>query len=99
MADHLNTGELAILLALALAARHGKTRQQQSLRYKLYLGSPLWRARRAIWIAEAGGRCQRCGSRHRLTIHHHTYKRLGHERASDIAVLCWRCHQRHHARR
>ena len=62
----------------------------------LYLHSPLWRLRRRIWILRAGGRCQRCGSRRRLTIHHRTYQRLGHERRADVTVLCWNCHRRHH---
>jgi hypothetical protein len=47
----------------------------------------------AIWIIGAGGRCQHCRSRRRLTIHHLTYTRLGHERRADITVLCWPCHQ------
>jgi 5-methylcytosine-specific restriction endonuclease McrA len=72
-------------------------RRHHSLLYRIYLRSPLWRIRRRIWILRAGGRCQRCGSRRRLSIHHRTYKRLGHERRSDITVLCWRCHQRRHA--
>jgi 5-methylcytosine-specific restriction endonuclease McrA len=64
----------------------------------VYLRSPLWRLRRRIWIARAGGRCQRCGSRRRLTIHHRTYRRLGHERRTDVTVLCSDCHRRQHDR-
>jgi hypothetical protein len=82
---------LAVLCARALA-RAG--RRPQSLRYRLYLSSPLWRIRRRIWIIRAAGRCRQCGSRRRLTIHHRTYARLGHERYADISVLCWPCHQR-----
>ena len=65
-------------------------RRRRSLLYVVYLHSPLWRLRRRIWILRAGGRCQRCGSRRRLTIHHRTYQRLGHERRADVTVLCWR---------
>jgi hypothetical protein len=64
-----------------------------------YLRSPLWRLRRRIWIIRALGRCEHCGRRRQLTIHHRTYQRLGHESRSDIAVLCWRCHQLEHPRR
>ncbi len=72
-------------------------RRRHSLGYVLYLHSPLWRLRRRLWILQAGGRCERCRSRKRLTIHHRSYRRLGHERRSDIAVLCWNCHlQQHH---
>ena len=71
-------------------------RRRRSLLYVVYLRSPLWRLRRRIWILRAGGRCQRCGSHRRLTIHHRTYRRLGHESRADVTVLCWNCHRRHH---
>jgi 5-methylcytosine-specific restriction endonuclease McrA len=70
-----------------------RPRRRHSLLYTLYLRSPLWRLRRRLWILHACGRCQQCGCRRRLTIHHRTYRRLGHERRRDIEVLCWRCHQ------
>jgi HNH endonuclease len=73
-----------------------RRRRHRSLLYVVYLHSPLWRLRRRIWIVRAGGRCQRCRSRRRLTIHHRTYQRLGHERRADVTVLCWDCHRRHH---
>jgi 5-methylcytosine-specific restriction endonuclease McrA len=75
-----------------------RSRRRHSLLYMVYLRSPLWRLRLRIWILRAGGRCQRCRSRRRLTIHHRTYRRLGHERRSDVTVLCWRCHRRQHDR-
>jgi hypothetical protein len=70
--------------------------RRHSLFYMLYLRSPLWRVRRRLWILGAWGRCERCGSRRRLTIHHQSYGRLGHERRSDVEVLCWPCHRDHH---
>ena len=73
-----------------------RTRRRHSLLYVSYLHSPLWRLRRRIWIVRAGGRCQRCRSRRRLTIHHRTYQRLGHERRAEVTVLCWHCHHRQH---
>ena len=73
-----------------------RRRRHRSLLYAVYLRSPLWRLRRRIWILRAGGRCRRCGSRRRLTIHHRTYRRLGYERRADVTVLCWNCHRRHH---
>ncbi|HUZ84101.1 MAG TPA: HNH endonuclease [Gaiellales bacterium] len=72
-------------------------RRPHSLRYTVYLHSPLWRARRWLWILQAGGRCEDCGRRrYPLTIHHLSYKRLGRERRGDVVVLCWRCHQARH---
>jgi hypothetical protein len=71
-------------------------RRRHSPLYVLYLRSPIWRLRRRLWILQAGGRCERCRSRRRLTIHHHSYHRLGHERRADVTVLCWDCHRREH---
>jgi phage terminase large subunit GpA-like protein len=76
-----------------------RRRRRHSLLYAIYLRSPLWRLRRRIWIVQARGRCERCGSRRRLTVHHRTYKRLGRERRADVSVLCWDCHRSHHADR
>ncbi len=83
-----------LLIAATLGLRALRPRRRHSLTYRLYLRSPLWRARRRIWILEAGGRCQCCRSRRRLSVHHRTYKRLGRERRRDIQVLCWDCHRR-----
>jgi hypothetical protein len=103
---------IILLLAVDTALVHGRRRHgsaarlgprrrsAHSLRYALYLRSPIWRARRRFWIMQAYGRCQDCGRfRRPLTIHHLTYQRLGHEQRRDVKVLCWRCHQRRHTRR
>lgn len=85
------------LCVLRRRPRRRGSRRRHSLRYELYLRSPLWRIRRRIWIAQACGRCEQCGRRWRqLTIHHLTYARLGHERRGDVCVLCWPCHRSHH---
>lgn len=95
---------LAVNVPLIRRRRHrahhprGAIARGHSLGYELYLRSPLWRARRGVWIAQARGRCEDCGRRRRpLTIHHTTYRRLGHERRRDVRVLCWGCHQARHA--
>jgi 5-methylcytosine-specific restriction endonuclease McrA len=84
---------LVVVLCGYVLTRPQRRCRRHSLRYRLYMRSPLWRIRRQIWIIRAGGRCQQCRSRRQLTIHHLTYARLGHERRADIAVLCWPCHQ------
>jgi hypothetical protein len=71
-------------------------RRRHSLLYVMYLRSPIWRLRRRLWILQAGGRCERCRSRRRLTIHDRSYRRLGHERRGDVTVLCWDCHRHEH---
>lgn len=89
-----------ILALIAVTSAIARPRRHHTLRYELYLRSPIWRLRRRLWILQAGGRCQDCHRRRRpLTIHHLTYRRLGRERRRDVRVLCWGCHQaRHHSR-
>jgi hypothetical protein len=70
--------------------------------YRAYIGppaSPAWQAKRQQKLRQAGNRCEGCGS-HRargvwLEVHHKTYARLGHERLSDLKVLCNGPNSRH----
>ena len=62
--------------------------------YIRYLHTTAWHAKRQQRLAIAGGRCEwrvlfwRCKERHALECHHRTYRRLGNERMSDLAMLC-----------
>jgi 5-methylcytosine-specific restriction endonuclease McrA len=67
------------------------------LTYAEYLRTPHWRSLRAWAIERAGGKCQLCGSRKDLEVHHNCYDRLGAELPSDLVVLCDDCHTRHSA--
>lgn len=59
-----------------------------------YLRSHHWNEFRLYAIANAGFRCQRCGAKGSLDVHHRTYARLYHERLPDVRVLCRACHKR-----
>jgi 5-methylcytosine-specific restriction endonuclease McrA len=67
-----------------------------------------WRQLRADAYRRAGGCCERCGVRgvarfhgraSVLDLHHLTYARLGHERLSDVELICHGCHQLEHGAR
>jgi len=62
------------------------------LDYATYLQSHVWRAKRNRRLMLAGYRCENCGSKHALEVHHRTYERLGREWDQDLAVLCKSCH-------
>jgi hypothetical protein len=64
--------------------------------YRAVMGSGRWRRRRAAAIRRAGRRCQRCGARGPLDVHHLTYRRLGRERPGDLVAVCERCHSALH---
>ena len=64
--------------------------------YLAYLRSTTWQDMRALVFAHYGARCDRCGARERLQVHHQTYKMLGRESVHDLIVLCDDCHRRVH---
>ena len=45
---------------------------------------------------ERGFKCERCGSKKDLQVHHKTYKRKGHELPGDVELLCKTCHEKEH---
>lgn len=59
-----------------------------SIVYLEYLKSDAWRERRASKLEASKFRCERCGEREGLEVHHLSYDRLGQERTDDLIVLC-----------
>lgn len=59
--------------------------------YKEYLRSEHWQKIRGD-IYEARKRCEFCGGKKWLNIHHLSYERLGNELPTDLVVLCKLCH-------
>jgi 5-methylcytosine-specific restriction endonuclease McrA len=71
-----------------------KAKRQQ--RYKRYLSSAAWKARRAACFARAGHRCERVVEGVRCpnpptVADHLTYARFGHELPEDLRALCRSC--------
>ncbi len=62
-----------------------------------YLRSDVWRRRRDQYLRLVRHRCERCGSRRCLSIHHLDYSTLdGNELDKDLECLCLICHSREH---
>jgi hypothetical protein len=61
-------------------------------KYAAYLSSEQWKAIRAARIRKDRSRCQGCGIREDLHVHHRTYERFTRERISDLITLCESCH-------
>lgn len=69
--------------------------EAHSASYEERISSDAWRRLRARRIRQARGRCEWCGwLADRLELHHKTYERLGHERDSDLELLCPDCHRK-----
>jgi 5-methylcytosine-specific restriction endonuclease McrA len=64
--------------------------------YKRYLQGDHWKELRETKLIESNGRCQKCKRTSNLQVHHLTYDRKGHERLTDLMVLCERCHEKEH---
>jgi 5-methylcytosine-specific restriction endonuclease McrA len=65
--------------------------------YATYISSVEWRLKAHDAKRRAGWVCMLCEATTALEVHHRTYARLGRELPTDLVVLCWRCHRRHHA--
>lgn len=62
-----------------------------SAEYQAYIGSDGWRTRRAVKLQQSP-KCEACGSRENLHVHHRSYENFGTERMSDLRTLCESCH-------
>ena len=62
------------------------------IRYEKYIRSTQWKNMRKD-ILRLRDRCEGCGTKHSLELHHKTYERLGRELISDLEVLCKSCHE------
>jgi 5-methylcytosine-specific restriction endonuclease McrA len=67
--------------------------------YNAYLKSKEWKIKRRGMILRASGRCEICGLRKPLQVHHlaGSYSRIPNERPWDLAALCYDCHKEEHA--
>lgn len=60
--------------------------------YQTYIHSEKWRVRRLSKLEQAKHKCEKCGERDGLSVHHLNYNSLGHEASEDLIVLCQSCH-------
>lgn len=64
--------------------------------YHKYLKSNKWLKKRNRALKRAGYKCQVCGYKKNLQVHHNTYEHIFHEHKQDLVVLCWKCHSTFH---
>ena len=60
--------------------------------YKTYMLSPKWIATRNLVRTREGNTCQQCKSKHKIEVHHITYKNFGEEELKDLVCVCKPCH-------
>jgi 5-methylcytosine-specific restriction endonuclease McrA len=70
-----------------------------SQRPRVRLGQEEYSALHRSILERDGWRCQCCGSRAGLEVHHITPRsQLGHDAEENLITLCWNCHRRIHAK-
>ena len=76
--------------------RKRRRKKSKPVDYREYMQSKAWKSKRLAAIKYHGSKCAVCGSQRSLQVHHLTYERLGHERMTDLEVLCKGCHGLEH---
>ena len=64
--------------------------------YDEFLKSEWWVMKREAIFEAKGKKCEICGSKYGIEIHHKTYEHLGNEPLKDIMVVCHACHLKLH---
>lgn len=67
-----------------------------TVEYTDYLKSARWERRKVAYYAKHPKVCRACGDTQDIHLHHHTYKRLGHEHDTDLVPLCKSHHESVH---
>lgn len=70
---------------------------EMSKEYLDYIKSSRWKAICARYWLINGKKCQACGARDKLHVHHCSYDRFGREPMADLKGLCQECHRAVHA--
>ena len=65
-------------------------------RYKAYLKSDKWKAKRKKVLQRDNYICQECKIQRAWQVHHDTYERIFHERLLDLRSVCGDCHKEIH---
>lgn len=74
------------------------TRSRKEI-YESYIHSSAWRNRRKRALELANYKCEKCGCKENLHVHHLSYEHFGNELDNELQVLCRECHQRVHGKR
>jgi hypothetical protein len=64
--------------------------------YNEYIDSKQWKLLREWLFHFRGKKCEKCGKKTYLNVHHVTYDRLYHELPNDLIILCRECHKKEH---
>jgi 5-methylcytosine-specific restriction endonuclease McrA len=78
-----------------------KSKKQKDRRkaYEQYIShSKVWKSKRKQAFKLYGRKCDTCGAKKNLHVHHKTYANLFNEKMEDLQILCEPCHMKLHDR-
>jgi hypothetical protein len=64
--------------------------------YKEYLNGDHWKGVAKKKRKSSDNRCEKCGAKGKISVHHKNYKNLHHESMKDLLSLCDSCHKKIH---
>ncbi len=73
-----------------------KTKTLRQKKYHKYLLSDEWAQIKIDLFEVRGRKCERCGSKSNIQVHHLTYKNIFNEEPEDLEVVCRKCHKLEH---
>lgn len=73
-----------------------KKKRKNKVNYKTYILSDKWKKKVAYIKLLRNNRCEVCGNKNNLQVHHLTYKNLGKEKDEDLQLLCAKHHMEVH---
>ena len=89
----------AFLIEAKQRADEAVRQRRRQAKYNDFMQSEDWQSIRRVKMNIAGHRCEKCGAKEELQVHHLNYDRFGgNELFTDLQVLCKPCHERSHGR-
>lgn len=65
-------------------------------KYKKYLLSDEWAQLKIDLFNQRSKKCEKCGSKKQICVHHKNYNNIFKEEPSDLIILCKKCHEKEH---
>ena len=69
-----------------------KITKKDKRKYHKYLLSKKWKDFRESAFEFFGRQCGLCGNKHKLQLHHKSYRNIFKETFADVIILCSHCH-------
>lgn len=79
-----------------MCKQQARAAERRKMPFAEYSRTREWQALRNRVLLRARNKCELCGKRVPLDVHHRTYDRYGDELVDDLIALCRECHARHH---